>query len=84
MPITPEESLGVGQLHCHFVKPVACLAVLADLQSRALEYATTVESRLNNNNNVRLTVDSNNEKLDGCYLTLDTVSGDLIRSGFAD
>jgi hypothetical protein len=62
----------------NFVKPVACLAVLADLQSRALEYATTVESYLNNNNSVFPTVDSDNEKLDGCYLTLDTVRGDLI------
>jgi hypothetical protein len=34
----------------NFVKPVACLAVLADFQSRALEYATTIESYLNNNN----------------------------------
>jgi DNA-binding PucR family transcriptional regulator len=45
-------------------------AVLADLQSRALDYATTVESYLNNNSNVFPTVDSDNEKLDGCYLTL--------------
>jgi hypothetical protein len=50
----------------NFVKPVACLAVLADLQSRALEYATTVESYLNNNSSVFPTVDSDNEKLDGC------------------
>jgi hypothetical protein len=68
----------------NFVKPIACLAVLADLQSRALDYATTVESYLNNNNNVFPTVDSDNEKLDGCYLTLDTVMGHLIRSGFAE
>jgi hypothetical protein len=57
---------------------------IADLHSRALEYATTVESYLNNNNNAFPTVDSDNEKLDGCYLTLDTVRGDLIRSGFAE
>jgi hypothetical protein len=62
------------------VKPVACLPVLADLQSRALEYATTVESYLNNNNNVFPTVDSENQKLDGCYLTLNTVRGELILS----
>jgi hypothetical protein len=67
----------------NFVKPVACLAVLANPQSRALEYATTVESYLNNNNSVFPTVDSDSEKLDGCYLTLDTVRGHLIRSGFA-
>jgi hypothetical protein len=67
----------------NFVKPVACLAVLANLQSRALEYATTVESHLNNNNSVFPT-DSDNEKLDGCYLTLDTARGHLIRSGFAE
>jgi hypothetical protein len=57
---------------------------IADLHSRALEYATTVESYLNNNNIFFPTVDSDNEKLDGCYLTLDTVRGDLIRSGFAE
>jgi hypothetical protein len=69
----------------NFVKPVACLAVLVDLQSRALlDYATTVESYLNNNDNVFPTVDSDNEKWDGCYLTLDTVQGDLIRSGFVE
>jgi hypothetical protein len=38
-----------------------------------LEYATTVESYLNSNINVSPSVDSDNEKLDGCYLTLDTV-----------
>jgi hypothetical protein len=43
-----------------------------------------VESYLNNNNSVFPTVDSDNEKFDGSYLTLDTVRGDLIRSGFAE
>jgi hypothetical protein len=65
----------------NFVKPVACFTVLADLQSRALEYATAVESYLNSNNSVFPTVDSDNEKLDGCYLTLDTARGDLIALG---
>jgi hypothetical protein len=38
----------------------------------------------NNYTNVFPTVDSDNKKLDGCYLTLDTIRGDLIRSGFAE
>jgi hypothetical protein len=80
------EPLSLGQLHCQFWSGASNrLTVLADLQSRALEHATTVESYLNNNNdNVFPTVDSDNEKLDGCYLTLDTVRWDLIRSGFAE
>jgi hypothetical protein len=46
---------------------------------------TKVESYLNNNkNNAFPTVDSDDEKLDGCYLTLDNVRRDLIRSGFAE
>jgi hypothetical protein len=38
-----------------------------------LEYAPTVESCFNNNNSVFPSVGSDNEKLDGCYPTLDTV-----------
>jgi hypothetical protein len=39
---------------------------------------------LNKNTNVLTTVDSHNEKLDGCYLSLDTVRGDPICSDFAE
>jgi hypothetical protein len=46
---------------------------------------TTVESYLNNNKDKAFpTVDSDDEKLDGCYLTLDNVRRNLIRSGFAE
>jgi hypothetical protein len=46
---------------------------------------TTVESYLNNNkNNAFPTVDSDGEKLDGCYVTLDNVRRDPIGSGFAE
>jgi hypothetical protein len=64
------------------VKPVACLlASLADLQSRALDYATILKSYLNNNNIVFPTVDLDIEKLYGFYLILDTIRGHLICSG---
>jgi hypothetical protein len=39
---------------------------------------------LNNNTNVLTTFDSDNEKLDGCDLSLDTVTRDQICSGFAE
>jgi hypothetical protein len=43
-----------------------------------------VESYWINYTNVFPTVDSDNEKMDGCYLTLDSVRGDLIRFCFAE
>jgi hypothetical protein len=44
---------------------------------------TTVEACLHNYTNIFPTVDSDNEKLDVCYVTLDSVRGDLICSSFA-
>lgn len=68
----------------NFLKPTASLAILAGLQTGALRLATPLDSFLNHSLDVFPKVTEDIGDLDGCYLTADTLRGDIIRSGFAE
>jgi hypothetical protein len=82
VPITPDEPLGAEQLHCQFCEANSPSCSPSGHPVQSTEICN--ESYLNNNISAFPTVDPDNEKLDGCYVTLDIVRGDLIHSGFAE
>jgi hypothetical protein len=68
----------------NFLKEISCLAVLADLQSRALKYATPLETILNQDFKVFMELDDDTGPMDGCYIQADTVRQNIVRAGMAE
>lgn len=63
---------------------ISCLAVLADLQSRALKYATPLETYLNQDLKVFMELDDDTGPMDGCYIQADAVRQHIVRAGMAE